>query len=87
MKLGVGDVVLGLWFGAGSISGTRHHDGQRAAVRLELHDVELLLVGQRLVSFLQGSRVEGQRGDVEKMFFFESPKLVLNMFLPDWLIQ
>lgn len=49
---GVGYLVLGLRLAPRPVRGARHHRGQRAALRLVLHHVELLLVGQLLVDLL-----------------------------------
>lgn len=50
----VGDLVLGLRVGLCTVFGTRHNHGEGASLRLKLDNVELLLVGQCLVGFLQG---------------------------------
>lgn len=59
VQLGVGDLVHGLRLETRSVFRAGHHHGQRAPVGLELHHVELLLVGQVLMCFLKG----GQRSE------------------------
>lgn len=56
VQAGVGDLVLGLRVRSCPVIRTRHQHRQRASLWLKLHHVELLLVGQRLVGFLQGGR-------------------------------
>lgn len=53
---GIGDLVLRLWVGSRPFCRTRHHHGQWAAMLLKLDNMELLLVGQSLVGFLQSGR-------------------------------
>lgn len=60
MQPGVGDFVLRLWVLSRTVFGTPHHYGQRAVLRPELNNMELLLVCQCLVGFLQDER--GRRG-------------------------
>lgn len=58
---GAGDLVLGLRVGSCPVFRSCHHQGQRGSLRLKLDNVELLLVGQRLVGFLQeGIRTRGR---------------------------
>lgn len=49
----VGDLILGLRVRSRAIFGARHHPRQRALVILKLDHVELLLISQLLVGFLQ----------------------------------
>lgn len=76
VQLGVGDFILTLGGGANLIFGARHHNGQRALIWLKLHHMELLLVSQHLMSFLEfGKRQEDAVRKQEKKvssFFYSN---------------
>lgn len=67
VQTGAGDLVFRLRVGPCAIFRACHHQGQWALLCLKLDDVELLLICQRLVGFLQEKEVRKKtRGEEEE---------------------